>query len=422
MDNMYKPQNLLAVGIDPSKDTLGISLIRYPEEELFNESIPNLPEAFADLDAMVCAAAGKLGLTPAYGLEDTGRYGKALCDFLCARGRVVKEVNPILTHHQRAFYGQDKSDGIDAKCVGVILMRRFDRLPGRDASAGVSTALKQLSSFRHAQVKLRGQLLNQLHHALEQTYLNVYQPFFSDLKHKAALAFFQSYPMPQSLKGSTEASLDLLLRRESRNRIKDRAAGILAAAATVWGRPLSPSIQAASLAAALLCGQIARLNQDIAAVEKNIAALVKETGIPLTSVNGIDIVRAGVILGQTGDPRRFTSKHAYAKYNGTAPCVYGTGRFQRHVSNHFCNRTLRHEFHQLALHMADHDPLSMAYVQRHMSDGLKSKGQAINRLARRISDVLYAMMLSKENYDPQIAANNMERKRPKSERRRAAVK
>lgn len=422
MDNRCKAVNLLAVGIDPSKDTLGVALIRYPEEVLFNHSIPNLPEAFADLDAMVCDAAGKLGLTPAYGLEDTGRYGRALCDFLCARGRVVKEVNPILTHHQRAFYGQDKSDGIDAKCVGVILMRRFDRLPDREAGNAVFAALKELSSFRHAQVKQRGRLLNQLHHALEQTYLNVYQPFFSDLKHKTALAFFQRYPMPQSLKGVAAQALDQFLREESRKRLKTRAADILSAAAAVWDRPTDRLTHSTALTATLLCGQIARLNQDIADVEKNIAALVKETGIDLTSINGIDIVRAGVILGQTGDPRRFPSKHAYAKYNGTAPCVYGTGRFQRHVSNRICNRTLRHELHQLALHMANHDPLSMEYVRRHMVEGNKSKGQAVNRLARRISDVLYAMMLSKEKYDPQIATRSMERKRPKADRRGAALK
>lgn len=419
MHNTYKPENLLAVGIDPSKDTLGIALIRYPEKVLFNEDIPNLPEAFADLDRMVGTAASTLGLTPAYGLEDTGRYGKALCDFLCARGRVVKEVNPILTHRQRAFYGQDKSDGIDAKCVGVILMRRFDRLPDKKTGDDEFAALKQLSTFRTAQVKLRSQLLNQLHHALEQAYLNVYQTFFSDLKHKTPLAFFRQYPVPQTLKDVTPEALDRFLADISRRRIKTQARDILAAATTVWNRPTDRLTQTTALIITQLCSQIAGLNQDIAALEKEIGVFLKEIGIPLASVTGIDTVRAGVILGQTGDPRRFPSKHAYAKYNGTAPSVYGTGRFVRHVSNRACNRILRQELHQLALYMADHDPLSKDYVRRHTKEG-KTKGQALNRLARRLSDILYAMMLSKEKYDPRITQQNTERKKSQAARRKAA--
>lgn len=410
MQQQLRAENILAVGVDPAKDTLGIAVIRAPEEVLYNDSIPNLPEAFAELDGAVQHTAAGLGLTAVYALEDTGRFGKALCEFLLEKGRPVKEVNPILTHRQRAFYGQDKSDGIDAKCVGAVLMRRLDRLPDKSASDGLADAIKQLSSFRSAQVKQRTKLLNQLHYELEQTYMRAYNKFFSSLKHKTALEFFSLYPVPQRLKNTTAAELGQMLARTGRGRIKTTAAGILSAAAAVWDRPLGPLGETRAITTAMLCRQIAALNQDIALLEKQAAKLVAATGIPLTSITGISTVRAAVIIGQTGAAARFHSKHAYAKYNGTAPGLRSTGRSHKHVKNTSCNRTLRAELHQLALYMSTHDPMSIEYVKRHTQQG-KTNGQAVNRLARRISDVIFAIMLSKKPYDPDIAAANMQRKK-----------
>ncbi len=428
MAKELKPENVFAVGVDPSKDTLWVVGMKFPEVILFSRSIENVPEEYEKLDAVVQRLAVDLGLEAVYGLEDTGMYGKAFCDWLCARGRVVKEVNPIRTSRQKAFYGQDKSDEADAICAAAIVLRSLHALPDRKALDGAWQALKELSTFRDAKVKQRNQLLCRLHHYLGRTWLSLYQEFFSGLNQKAALAFFRRYPNPQALKGGSRGELARLLFEATGGRFRKRPPGttpreaaeqkakvILTGAARLWERPVDIEVEAVSVIIVEVVDPLVALNESVARIEAEIGRLVERLGVPLKSITGIGYVRAGVILGQTGDPGRFKSTHAYAKYNGTAPRQKGSGKIVRHVKNYSCNRRLRQEFRQLALYMASRDPMSKEYADRLIKEG-KTKGQALNRLARRLSDIVFAIMCTGKDYDPEIARRNMHRKMSRKER------
>ena len=174
-------------------------------------------------------------------------------------------------------------------------------------------------------------------------------------------------------------------------------------------------VEAVSVIIVEVVDPLVALNESVARIEAEIGRLVERLGVPLKSITGIGYVRAGVILGQTGDPGRFKSTHAYAKYNGTAPRQKGSGKIVRHVKNYSCNRRLRQEFRQLALYMASRDPMSKEYADRLIKEG-KTKGQALNRLARRLSDIVFAIMCTGKDYDPEIARRNMHRKMSRKER------
>ena len=126
--------------------------------------------------------------------------------------------------------------------------------------------------------------------------------------------------------------------------------------------------------------------------------LLPATGQKLESVPGIGTTIAATILGEIGDVRRFPNRHAFAKYNGTAPASKSTGGRQRHTARRGCNHRLKRALWLSALAAVRHDPLAKAYYQRRLEGGL-SKVEAIKRVARRMSDIVYAMLLSGEAYD-----------------------
>ena len=75
---------------------------------------------------------GRRRLTPVFGLEDVGSYGRSLAQFLTDHGQVVKEVNPALSYAERKSHVTvQKSDSWNAECVARILVRQANREIGR---------------------------------------------------------------------------------------------------------------------------------------------------------------------------------------------------------------------------------------------------------------------------------------------------
>jgi len=119
---MKIPTDIMAVGIDPAKGVHQGVALAYPEVELLNSQFENSYEAISSFDEKVMKLARKNGLKVTYGLEDSGAYGKTIKEVLTSRFRETREVNPLKTNRQKDFYGGDKSDEIDARCIAQILL------------------------------------------------------------------------------------------------------------------------------------------------------------------------------------------------------------------------------------------------------------------------------------------------------------
>ena len=57
---------------------------------------------------------------------------------------------------------------------------------------------------------------------------------------------------------------------------------------------------------------------------RRITAAVAASGTTLTDIFGVGPVIAAMLIGYTGDPRRFATEHRYAAYNGTAPIEFSS--------------------------------------------------------------------------------------------------
>ena len=102
---------------------------------------------------------------------------------------------------------------------------------------------------------------------------------------------------------------------------------------------------------------------------------------------------AAIIIGRTGDVRRFPSAGHFARHNGTAPIEASSGPTKRHRLNPRGDRQLNHAMHMAAVTQVRNDTPGRAYYLRKQAEG-KSRKEALRALKRRISDAVYQRLVA----------------------------
>ncbi|KOP69420.1 transposase [Lysinibacillus sp. FJAT-14745] len=189
---MHERQKHVYVGVDLHKQHHVAVIINCWQEKLDEIKFENKPSAFSTFLRDIYKHMDD-GLTPIFGLEDVGGYGRALAKYLADHEQILKEVNPALSYAERKSHmTTQKSDSWDAECVARILVNKLEQLP--DAKPhDLYWSIQQLVTRRNALVKAQGALKNQLHIQLSHHYPS-YRKFFSEVDGK--LLDFQLDTMP----------------------------------------------------------------------------------------------------------------------------------------------------------------------------------------------------------------------------------
>jgi transposase len=95
--------------------------------------------------------------------------------------------------------------------------------------------------------------------------------------------------------------------------------------------------------------EVRRFEKELKASRERLAVAVEASGTGLTDIYGVGPVVAGLLIGYTGDVTRFSTRHHYAAYNGTAPIEMSSGGGKRHRLNPRGNRMLNHVLHIAAV-------------------------------------------------------------------------
>jgi transposase len=160
-----------------------------------------------------------------------------------------------------------------------------------------------------------------------------------------------------------------------------------------------------------LCDEALAIHDRVIRLEhmlrKQLLPATKQT---ITTITGISTILAATIIGETGGIQRFRSPAAFAVYNGTAPARNSTGGRQRHKARHDCNHRLKRAFYLAARAAVLHDPLAQAYYERCKGRGL-GYTEGIKRVARRMSDLVYALLKSGKSYDRSVVEQAIQRRR-----------
>jgi transposase len=114
------------------------------------------------------------------------------------------------------------------------------------------------------------------------------------------------------------------------------------------------------------------------------------------AIVGCGPLTAAKIVGETAQVRRFRSKDAFARLNGTAPLPVWSSNKQRHRLSRTGNRQLNTALHRIAMTQARIHPPARELLQRRKLDG-DGGMEALRVLKRRLCDVLYCALLTDQN-------------------------
>jgi transposase len=422
------PKPVLAVGVDPAKRVHRAVAVLFPDEIVLDVAVPNSLDAVADLDICLADLAERHEAELVYGLEDHRRYGRLFCQVLTQRGREVRVVNPLWTNRQRAFYGQDKDDAIDGRSIAAVVLRRRQHLPLASDFGELAHAVREAERTIQDLGEARTALVNRLHQQLSDTYTAAYETYFGKLKSPLALSFFRRFPLPQDLTGHDAAMLASVLLDLARGKLgphkgSGRFAVLLAKAEHILetSAPLRAKLRtvALELKAELirqLCDELLANHDRVVRLERMLRdQLLPATQQTITTIPGIGTIIAATILGETASITRFRSAAAFAVYNGTAPARHSTGGRERHQARRDCNHRLKRAFWLAARAAVLHDPLAKTYFEQCKRRGLNYT-ECVKRVARRMSDIVYALLKSGRPYEPAIIGQAIAKRREQAAR------
>ncbi len=136
-----------------------------------------------------------------------------------------------------------------------------------------------------------------------------------------------------------------------------------------------------------------QLTADILELDKELEVLVQRLAPALLEICGCSTLTAGKIVGETADVRRFHSRHAFARHNGTAPLPVWSGNRTRYRLSRTGNRQLNAALHRMAITQAHYHPDAKALLERRRANG-DNKSESLRALKRRLSDVVYRALLA----------------------------
>jgi transposase len=290
--------------------------------------------------------ADRFGVERRWAVEDCRHLSRRLEADLLAAGEELVRVPPKLMAHARdAARTYGKSDPIDALAVARAALREPDLPVAR--LDGPSRDLRLLVDHREDLVRDRTAHINRL-----RWHLHELDPALD--------------PAPRSLVRLKH--LDAL----------DARLGALDGVVARIARDLVVRVR--------------ELTVEANALEREIVERTRSLAPALLEVVGAGGLTAAKIVAETADVRRFRSKDAYARHNGTAPLPVWSGNRVRHRLSRTGNRQLNTAIHRIAVtQLRCHDD-AKSYMERRMTNG-NTKTEALRALKRKLSDVVFRALL-----------------------------
>jgi transposase len=156
-------------------------------------------------------------------------------------------------------------------------------------------------------------------------------------------------------------------------------------------RPRDAAGKARRRVAAELIADLERVYARKKTANKELKALVAQTGTHLMDLRGIGPSGAARLPVEVGDITRFPDRNHFASWNGTTPIDASSGDQVRHRLSPAETRQINRALHIMATVQLRHQTMGRAYIDRKKAAG-KTPNQAMRCLKRRLSDIVYQHM------------------------------
>jgi transposase len=290
--------------------------------------------------------AERFGAERSWAVEDCRHLSRRLeADLLAAGERIVRVPPKLMAHARDAARSYGKSDPIDALAVARAALRHPD-LPAAQLDDR-SRELRLLVDHREDLVNERTRCINRL-----RWHLHELDPGWD--------------PTARSL--TSYKNID----------------GVISRLGQMPGMVARIALEIAV--------QIRELTVKERALERAITQRVSTLAPTLLALVGVGPLTAAKIVAEVADVRRFRSKDAFARHNGTAPLPVWSGNHQRHRLSRTGNRQLNAALHRIAITQARCHPDAIEYLERRAAMH-NTPAEARRALKRRLSDVVYRALL-----------------------------
>ncbi len=332
----------VVVGMDPHRRSVTIEVMAGDETVLGGGRFATTAEGFQAMRRYVAQWPARV-----WAIEGCAGIGGHVATRLLGDGEQVVDVPPKLSARMRVFAtGQGrKTDATDAHSVALVGTRMTGLRPVVDDQQ--LAVLRVLVDRRRSLGDDHTRMVAQLHHLLLQL-------------------------IPGGAKKDLSAA---------------QAKALLASV-----RPRDAAGKARRRVAAELIADLERVYQRKKAANKELEALLAETGTSLLALNGIGPSGAARLLVEVGDITRFPSRAHFASWTGTAPIDASSGDQVRHRLSRGGNRQINRVLHIMATVQLRNPSPGRAYYDRRKTEG-KTSMEAMRALKRRLSDIVYRTML-----------------------------
>ena len=384
------------VGIDIAKEVHWATGIDDRGQVVLDQQVANDPDAIDALIHTLDALAGQ----PVIGLDLLGGIATLLQAMLGQAGFRLVHVPGLAVNRARQATsgGQHKSDPRDARVIADQVRTRSDLRPiTADTELNLEIRLlvgrrSDLTGEQTRRIARLHELLSGVHPGLERAL---------DLTTKTGLSLLTRWVTPAQLRQAGRDQIRAQLASTARlpsRRLETLTDQILAAAnaqqLALPGEQLAATLIGELANEALACrDRLARLDRDLAQLldRHPDAALIR-------SLPGMGATLCAEFIAQAGPLTRFRSADALAAAAGLAPVLRQSGkvRFNRRPTGG--SKALKRVFYQSAF-CSLRAPDSKAFYARKRREG-KPHHQAVIALARRRIDVLWAMLHTRQAYQP----------------------
>lgn len=333
----------VVIGVDPHKRLNAVVVLDAKGNVVARRSFANSADGFRELKAFWRAWRPRT-----WAVEGCNGPGRHISQRLVAEDERVLDVSTRRAALVRVYGGGNgrKNDDTDAESIARVGLNSPDLPEVRPDD--LTVVLRMLSHRRKELVAARTQVVCRIHRDL----------------------------------------LDFLPGGTRRNLTARRAKEILAR--------IRPRDEVGKLRRRLVADQIAELvavDKRLAEINAEIKAAVAAAPTTLTRLFGVGPVTTALVLGEVRDVARFSSRHHFASYNGTAPTDSSSGGPPVPRVNTKGNRKLNHAIHIVAItQIRASGSAGATYYRRKLAEG-KTEKEAIRALKRKISDTIYRCLV-----------------------------
>lgn len=385
------------VGVDVGKTAHHACAVDEAGKVVFSQRIANSQAAIEQLITRARETAAEVR----WAVDLTSGAAGLLVVLLVATGRpVVYVTGQTVNRMAGAFGGEGKTDAKDAKIIAETCRLRGD-LPLLAQPDQVVTDLQVLTARRADLMNDWVRDVNRLRELLASIFPALEKSL--DCSTRAALTLLTRAQTPAAVRDAGEHGLVGYLREQDVRASTARTVTAKTMAAAAEQTIALPAETVTAPLVARLARQLLDLDREAKDLTKQIADTFRThpQAVIIESLPGLGpVLGAEFLAGTNGDLGAFANSAKLAAYAGLAPMPRDSGRISGNLRKpQRYHRGLRRVFFMAALCSTMRDGRSKTFYQRKRAEG-KHHLQALIALARRLVDVLWALLRDNRPFTP----------------------